>query len=228
MPLLPEALARLEPGELLVNEMYTSIQGESSLAGWPCFFIRLAGCHLRCNYCDTAHAFHEGTPATVASCVARARESGVRLVEVTGGEPLLQKSAPALLRGLAEAGLRVLLETGGALPVTGLDERVTRIVDVKCPGSGMAGRNLPGIERTLRPADELKLVISDRADYEWARRWLSARRGSLPAGIPVHFSPVHGRCRPEDLASWIIEDRLDVRLNLQLHKFIWDPRRRGV
>jgi 7-carboxy-7-deazaguanine synthase len=226
--LLPEALRRLGADEVLVNEMFLSIQGESTWAGWPCFFIRLAGCHLRCGWCDTAYAFHEGTARPVKECIERARASGARLVEVTGGEPLLQKATRALLGGLAEGGLQTLVETSGAVSIEGIDPRVARIVDVKCPGSGMESKNLPGIEGRLRPPDELKLVISSRADYEWARGWIESRKGRLPIGVPLNFSPVFERLGPADLAKWILEDRLPVRMNLQLHKVIWDPGRRGV
>ena len=223
--LLPDALRRLGPEELYVNEFFLSIQGESTFAGWPCFFVRLAGCHLRCGWCDSAYAFHEGTVATVEDCVRRARESGVTLVEVTGGEPLLQRAAVVLLARLADAGFRVLLETSGAVPIDAVDARVVRIVDVKCPGSGMEKRNCAGIERSLRPTDELKFVIADRADYEWARSWVAARARTLPRGIPIHFSPVTGSAPAADLAAWILEDRLEVRLNVQLHKVLWGDRR---
>jgi len=226
--LLPEALSRLAPGELLVNEIFLSIQGESTRAGRPCFFIRLAGCHLRCSWCDTRHAFHEGEVRTVEDCLARARAAGVPLVEVTGGEPLLQESAFALIERLADGGHEVLVETSGAVPIDRVDPRAARIVDVKCPGSRMMAANLAGIEGSLRPGDELKFVIADRADYEWARGWLEVRKSSLPEGLPIHFSPAHGRCDAEELAAWILEDRLPVRLGLQLHKLIWSPDRRGV
>jgi 7-carboxy-7-deazaguanine synthase len=224
-PRLPEALRRLGPGELLVNEFFLSIQGESTRAGRPCFFIRLAGCHIRCSWCDTPYAFHDGGVVTAEGCLERARAAGVPLVELTGGEPLLQKAAPVLLERLADAGFEVLLETSGTVSIRGVDRRVVRIVDVKCPGSGMAERNLPGIEGDLRPGDELKFVIADRPDYEWAREWIEGRKHRLPAGIPIHFSPASGRCRPEDLAAWILEDRLPVRLGLQLHRIIWGDRR---
>ena len=165
-PLLPEAIHRLGPEELLVSEFFSSIQGESVRAGWPCFFIRLAGCHLRCLWCDTPYAFHGGTVVTIAECVARAQTAGLPLVEVTGGEPLLQRAALPLLARLADAGFQVLLETGGAVSISRVDPRVARIIDVKCPGSGMVERNLPGIEAGLREGDEIKFVLADRADYE--------------------------------------------------------------
>jgi len=226
--LLPEALGRLGPEELLVNEFFLSIQGESTRAGRPCFFIRLAGCHLRCSWCDTRYAFHEGSVHTVETCVERARAASVPLVEVTGGEPLLQEAAFTLLERLADEGLEVLVETSGAVPIARLSSRIIRIVDVKCPASGMAARNLSGIERDLRARDELKFVIADRGDYLWAKGWIEARTASLPPGIPIHFSPASGRlslCRPEELAAWVLEDRLPVRLGLQIHKVLWGERR---
>ncbi len=226
--LLPSALARLGPEELLVNEFFLSIQGESTFAGLPCFFIRLTGCPLRCVWCDTEYAFHEGSVFTIGECVERARRSGVRLVELTGGEPLIQHAARPLIARLADAGLRVLVETSGAIAIDDLDPRAVRIVDVKCPGSGMRERNRTGIEGSLRSSDELKFVLADRADYEWARGWVRERLTALPAGIPIHLSPVFGRLKADELAAWILEDRLPVRINLQIHKFIWDPHRRGV
>jgi 7-carboxy-7-deazaguanine synthase len=228
LPLLPDELRRLGPEELFINEFFKSIQGESTYAGWPCFFVRLAGCHLRCSWCDSEYAFHEGSVHTIDDCLERAREAGLPLVEVTGGEPLLQRAVRPLLARFADQGFRVLLETSGAVGIRDLDPRVLRIVDVKCPGSRMEDRNRPGIERELRAGDELKLVVQDRADYEWARDWIAGRRGALPSGIPINLSPVFGRLDPDRLSTWILEDRLPVRLNLQLHKFIWDPRRRGV
>jgi 7-carboxy-7-deazaguanine synthase len=223
--LLPETLAGLGPDRVLVKETFLSIQGESTRAGRPCFFIRLAGCHLRCSWCDTTYAYEGGEVLSVGDCVRRAREASVPLVEVTGGEPLLQRGTLRLLADLAGTGLEVLLETSGALPIGDVDPRVVRIVDVKCPGSGMEGRNQPGIERDLRSRDELKFVIADRADYLWAKAWIEGRRDALPAGIPVHFSPVFERCRADELAAWILEDRLDVRLGLQIHKVIWGARK---
>ncbi len=226
--LLPEALKQLGPDQLLVSEFFLSIQGESSYAGRPCFFIRLAGCQLRCNWCDTPYAFQGGSVFTIEECVRKGKEAGVPLVEVTGGEPLLQPAARPLLRQLANAGFKVLLETSGAVGIDGLDPRVVRIVDIKCPGSGVVERNLPGIDRDLRATDELKFVIADRADFEWACSWMVRRKTSLPSGIPIHFSPAHGRLHPEELASWILQSRVDVRLNLQIHKLIWGSERRGV
>ena len=229
-PLLPEAIARLAPGELFVNELFTSIQGESSHAGRPCFFIRLAGCHLRCAWCDTRYAFHEGTVLSVAECVSRTAASGQKLVEVTGGEPLLQQSTYELLGALCDHGFEVLLETSGSLPVDRVDRRVLRMVDWKCPASGMEAANRPEVLADLKEGDELKLVIQDKKDYEWAKAWLCGAKetGAIGPLLPVHFSPAFGRLSPGELAEWILEDRLCVRFNLQIHKHIWDPGRRGV
>ena len=226
--LLPPALGQLKRGQLLVNEFFHSIQGESTHAGRPCFFIRLTGCHLRCVWCDSEHSFFEGEVKTVDECVASAARAGSTLVEVTGGEPLLQKSVPDLLSRLCDAGHEVLLETSGALPIDGLDPRVKRIVDWKCPGSGMAERNDPRVLASLRAGDELKLVIRDRDDYEWSRARLTDAFGAVVPGVPIHFSPVFGVLSAAELARWTIEDRLPVRLNLQIHKWIWGPDAKGV
>lgn len=228
---LPPEIGHLAPGELLVTETFASIQGESTFAGEPCFFIRLAGCPLRCVWCDTEYAFFAGERRKIPDLVSLARESGLRLVEVTGGEPLAQRGVQDLLSGLADAGHTVLLETSGALPIDAVDPRVKRIVDWKTPASGEERRNRPDILQALGPGDELKLVIADRPDFEWARNWLLRARIDRPdlgVVIPVHFSPVFGRCRNADLAAWILADRLPVRFNLQLHKYIWPPDARGV
>ncbi len=227
-PLLPRALGRLKADELLVNELFHSIQGESTHAGRPCFFIRLTGCHLRCVWCDSEYSFHEGAVMTVGECVARAGASGCPLVEVTGGEPLLQPAAGSLLAQLCDKGHEVLLETSGAVAIDRVDPRVKRIVDWKCPGSGMEERNKPSVIAALRPGDELKLIVASRADYEWAREWLRETVPRIPATVPVHFSPAFGLLPFEDLARWILEDRLPARLNLQIHKWVWEPGKRGV
>jgi 7-carboxy-7-deazaguanine synthase len=227
-PLLPKALGSLRPGELLVSELFSSIQGETTRAGMPCFFIRLAGCHLRCAWCDTQYAFFDGRVMTVLECIEAAEAARRPLVEVTGGEPLLQKSAHALLEGLCNRGFEVLLETSGSLEIDKVDPRVLRIVDWKCPGSGMDGKNRPDVLTSLRATDEIKLVIQDRRDYEWARDELRQWSGKILPGIPVNFSPVFGCLESSALAAWILEDHLDVRLNLQLQKWIWPARTRGV
>ena len=213
---------------LRITEIYPSIQGESTHTGRPCVFIRLTGCPLRCVWCDTAYAFTGGERRAIPDVVREAKSHGIDLVEVTGGEPLAQKSAPALLAALADEFSEVLLETSGSEPIAGLDPRVKVILDLKAPGSGEEARNLwENIER-LKAGDEVKIVLADRADYEWARATIAERLGGLPAGIPVHLSPVHGVLDPRILAEWIVADRLGARLQLQQHKYIWHPETRGV
>ena len=214
-----------DPDTLLVNEFFTSLQGESTHAGRPCFFIRLAGCHLRCTYCDTAYAFHEGTPYRLGDILARTKESGCRLVEVTGGEPLLQKPVYALFEQLLAQGYEVLLETSGSLDAERVPVGVKRIFDLKTPGSGEAEANCAANFKpeSLRPGDEFKFVIASRADYEWARA--QARTTLAHAIDRVLFSPVWDRVRPDELAQWILEDKLPVRFQLQLHKVIWGEKR---
>ncbi|MGA9115170.1 MAG: radical SAM protein [Bacteroidota bacterium] len=210
----------------VVSEIFHSIQGESTHAGRPCVFVRLAFCNLRCTWCDTAYAFEGGETLAVEAILARVAAFGCRLVEVTGGEPLAQESAPVLLRELCDAGYEVLLETGGSCDIGGVDPRVKRIVDFKCPGSGMDGRNLWANARTLGPGDEVKFVIAGREDFDWAAA--KVREHALDRRCPVLFSPVSGMLPPADLARWILEGGLPVRLQLQMHKHIWEPAMRGV
>jgi 7-carboxy-7-deazaguanine synthase len=212
---------------LTVFEIYTSIQGESTHAGRPCSFVRLAACDLRCAWCDTPYAFTGGKKMSVEEVVARVVELRCPLVELTGGEPLLQKSALPLMGRLLETGHQVLLETGGHLSVADVPDPVVRIVDVKCPGSGEAGRmHWPNLD-LLQPHDEVKFVLADRADYEYARDVL--QRHSLTTKVAaVLFSPVHGVLDAQQLSQWILDDHLQVRLQLQLHKYIWSPETRGV
>jgi 7-carboxy-7-deazaguanine synthase len=217
----------LPPTERLrVNEIFYSLQGESTLAGRPCVLVRLTGCQMRCRWCDTEHAFYEGEWLSVDAVVERVRAFGCPLAEVTGGEPLLQPGALTLLERLCDSGLEVLLETGGGLDIGAVDRRVRRIVDVKCPGSGEAERNRWQNLDDLRPTDEVKFVLADRADYEWARCLLAER--PLYERCPVCFSPVFASLRPADLAAWVLEDRLPVRVQLQLHKLLWGADTRGV
>lgn len=224
-----------------VNEVFHSIQGEGSRMGVPCVFVRLAGCPLRCSYCDTEYAFREGSARPIDEVIVEASGYGCRFVEVTGGEPLAQRSVWPLVAGLVERGHEVAIETSGALDIDGggaCPESVVRIVDLKTPGSGESDRtDWANIDR-LRPTDEVKFVICDRADYEWARS-VMARHG-LPGRVAaVLVSPVFEQpagleivgqrgLEPRLLAQWMLEDRLDARLQLQLHKFIWDPQTRGV
>ena len=207
---------------VMVKEIYLSLQGESSHQGLLCAFVRLTGCHLRCSWCDTAYAFYAGTWMSRQEVLAKVADFGCPLVELTGGEPLLQPGALPLLTALCDAGYEVLLETSGAVDIAAVDRRVRRIVDVKCPGSGEAERNLWGNLDLLRPTDELKLVLADEADYRWARDLVLER--DLHRRCPVHFSPVGGTLAPGALAEWILRDRLPVRLQLQLHKLLWGGR----
>lgn len=202
-----------------VAQVVETLQGESTLAGYPCTLIRLAGCPLECSYCDTAWAKREGTPTEVALLVERAAAAGMHHVLVTGGEPLCQEGAPRLLEALCDRGLRVVLETNGAEPTDVVDPRVKTILDVKCPGSGMHLCMDPGNLGRLCADDEVKLVLTDREDYEFARELIARER--LDERVVVHLSPVHGRLAAGVLAEWILEDRLRARLAVQLHKIAW-------
>jgi len=212
---------------LTVNEIFHSIQGESTYAGAPCVFVRLTACDLRCTWCDTPYAFTEGRKRSVDDVVDEVTACECPLVEITGGEPLLQDDVYPLMAGLLGRGLTVLLETGGHISLDRVPDGVVKIVDVKCPGSGESARNhWPNLD-LLRPADEVKFVIRDRADYDFARDVVS--RYALSARCSaVLFSPVHDVLPPPELASWILADRLAVRLQLQVHKYIWGTHARGV
>lgn len=213
-------------GALVVNEIFTSIQGETTGAGRPCTFVRLTGCNLRCGYCDTAYAFHEGEERTLDAIVAEVEGRGVTFVTITGGEPLLQPGARDLIRRLLDRGFEVQVETGGSLETDEVDPRARLILDVKTPGSGMAGKmNWDNLAR-IRRADEVKFVLVDRADYEFAREIILG--GRVPAGAPILLSPAHGDLDPKDLARWILEDRLPARLQIQMHKYVWGSDARGV
>jgi len=211
---------------LKVCEIFYSIQGESTLAGYPCPFIRLAGCNLRCSYCDTGYAQTGGTDYTVEDIIAAVSKYSCRLVEITGGEPLLQEYTPRLAAELLNRAFSVLIETNGTIALDGLDRRCVKIVDVKCPASGEADSFNPAVLNGLSPQDELKFVLSDRNDYEFARDFLSRLSGITLAA--VHFSPVISRLAAADLAAWILTDGLNVRCSLQLHRLIWPDRDRGV
>jgi 7-carboxy-7-deazaguanine synthase len=212
---------------LTIHEIFHSIQGESTHAGRPCVFVRLTACDLRCSWCDTPYAFTGGHKMSVDEVVARVEASGCRLVEVTGGEPLLQPDVYPLMERLLAGGFEVMLETGGHLPVNQVPAGVIRVIDVKCPASGESARNhWPNLDE-LRPADEVKFVIQNRADYDFARD-VVARHALTGRCRAVHFSPVHGVLDPRDLAAWILADGLTARLQLQVHKYIWGADARGV
>jgi len=227
---LPPAEHRLGCGllkKLTVNEVYQSVQGESTWAGLPCVFVRLTFCDLRCTYCDTEYAFYEGEKMELAEIVEKVRGFGCPLVEVTGGEPLLQPNCVPLLTMLCDAGFTVLLETSGAHDISAVDPRVHRIMDLKTPSSGECARNLYGNIPHLTARDEIKFVIGSREDYEWAREKM--REHELAQRVnAVLFSPVFGKIAPAEIVGLMLEDRLPARFQLQMHKFIWEPRARGV
>jgi 7-carboxy-7-deazaguanine synthase len=213
---------------LKVNEIFFSIQGESSYAGRPCAFIRLTGCNLRCIYCDTQYAYEEGTLLEIPEIVRQVSLFNCRLVEITGGEPLLQEQTPELIRMLLDQDFTVLLETNGSQDIGVVDERCIRILDIKCPSSGESEKNRLENLDALTPNDELKFVIGSRQDYDYAKFILSTFLPERSHLKPPLLSPVFGQVDTQALAQWILQDRLDVRLQLQLHKLIWDPERRGV
>jgi 7-carboxy-7-deazaguanine synthase len=212
---------------LTINEIFHSIQGESTYAGRPCVFVRLTACDLRCSWCDTAYAFHEGAKTTLDDVMARVDAYGCPLVEVTGGEPLLQEDVYPLMERLLASGRTVLLETGGHLDIGRVPAAVVKIVDIKCPGSGEANRQCWENLVKLQPHDQIKFVIRDRADYDYARRVLDRDRLQARCAA-VLFAPVHGVLDAERLAGWVLQDRLQVRVQLQVHKYIWGADARGV
>jgi 7-carboxy-7-deazaguanine synthase len=212
---------------LTVNEIFHSIQGESTRAGDRCVFVRLTACDLRCSWCDTPYAFHEGRKMSVDDVMSAVEAYGCPLVEITGGEPLLQEGVYDLMDRLLAGGHTVLLETGGHRPIDRVPAGVVKIVDVKCPGSGEADKNHWANLERLAPHDEVKFVVLDRADYEFARDVVT--RTQLPSrAAAILFSPVHDVLDPKTLSEWVIADRLPVRVQLQLHKLIWSPTTRGV
>jgi 7-carboxy-7-deazaguanine synthase len=216
----------IDTPRLKIAELYRSIQGESTAAGLPCTLVRLTGCDLRCRWCDTAHAFEGGSWMTIEQLIARIAELGDDLVLITGGEPLLQSAVHPLMEQLLDRGTRVQLETGGHQSIADVDRRVDIVMDLKCPGSGETERNRLDNLDHLKPTDQLKLVIADRRDYEWARDTVRAHR--LETRCQVLVSPVYGELEPSRLVEWLLADRLRVRLGLQLHKLIWSPEERGV
>ncbi len=213
---------------LKVNEIFYSIQGESSFAGRPCVFIRLTGCNLRCSYCDTQYAYQDGEYMGIDDILKKVSCFGCRIVEVTGGEPLIQEGTPYLIKSLLNAGFDVLLETNGTKDISVVDEKCIKILDVKCPFSGESDKNDLNNLTRLGSRDEIKFVIGDRGDFDFAKDILKSY-GIIPfRPNPVHFSPAFGILSPADLSEWILKEGLEVRLNLQLHKIIWGGHKRGV
>lgn len=213
---------------LKVNEIFFSIQGESTYAGFPCVFVRLTGCNLRCSYCDTRYAYDEGRDLETEEIIKQVEAYRCPLVEITGGEPLIQKETPALVQQLCDRKFKVLMETNGSMNIDLVDKRCVRIMDIKCPSSGESDRNdLLNLGR-LTASDEVKFVIDGRKDYEFAKQLLLQLRSSYDRAVHVHFSPVFGKLDFRKLAKWILEDHLDARLHLQLHKIIWVAEKRGV
>ena len=213
---------------LRVNEIFYSIQGESTYAGRPCIFVRLTGCNLRCTFCDTTYAYDEGKMMEIGDIFDRVSPYECHLVEITGGEPLIQSETPLLIENLLEDGYEVLLETNGSVDISYIDDRCAKIVDLKCPSSGMVDRNDKENLNRLTEKDELKFVIGTREDYDYARGVMGHMDVNIKKIIPVNFSPVFGNIKPKLLAEWVLDDHLNVKLQLQLHKYIWGPEARGV
>ena len=211
---------------LKVNEIYYSIQGESTHVGRPCIFIRLTYCNLRCTYCDTEYAFYEGKDIEIPEIMAKIKQWNCNLVEVTGGEPLFQDECIDLLNELTTQNYEVLLETGGSLSISDVPIEIVRIVDFKCPSSGMEKKNLWSIVNDLQPHDEVKFVIGDREDFDWAKEMLN--KYSLNEKCSILFSPTFGKIDPSLIVEWILEGDIPVRMQLQMHKLIWESERKGV
>ncbi len=212
---------------LKINEIYFSVQGESTNAGLPCVFVRLTGCNLRCTWCDTEYAFYEGKDYSIDDIIAKVEEYGCRLVEITGGEPLVQdKECRELMTKLCDKGYEVMLETGGSLTVEGIDARVKIVMDLKCPSSGMEKKNLYDNINFLKKTDELKFVIGSREDYEWTKKII--KNYNLEEKCELLLSVVFGKLEPLTLVEWMLKDKLKARFQLQMHKFIWQPDTKGV
>ena len=211
---------------LEVTEIYKSIQGESTYMGRPCVFVRLTGCNLRCVWCDTTHAFYDGKNLSIDQIIDQVKSYSINLVEITGGEPLLQKEVFPLMESLLINKFQVMLETSGSLPIKNVPAEVIKILDLKCPGSGEENKNLWENLNYLGSTDEIKFVIADRVDYEWSKKVLQDYE--LDKKNPVLFSPVFGKLKLKDLTEWILEDNLPVLLHTQLHKHIWDQKTIGV
>ncbi len=211
---------------LKINEIFYSIQGESSAAGLPTTFVRLTGCNLRCTYCDTEYAFYEGEDFSIEKAFRKVEEHGCKLVEVTGGEPLMQKDVFPFMTQLCDKGFDVMLETSGSLPIEKVDKRVKIIMDLKTPSSGMMNKNLYENIEYLKPNDEVKFVIGTQEDYNWSKEQIE--KFGLTEKANVLFSPVFNSIEPKQIVEWILNDKLNVRFQLQMHKYIWEPETRGV
>jgi len=211
---------------LEVTEIYKSVQGESTYMGLPCVFIRLTGCNLRCVWCDTPYAFHDGKKLSIHQIIDEVKSYDINLVEITGGEPLLQKEVFPLMESLLKNKFKVMLETSGSLAINNVPAKVIKIIDLKCPGSGEENKNLWENLNHLTSIDEIKFVIADKTDYEWSKKVL--QNYELDKKVPVLFSPVFEKLKLKDLTEWILEDNLPVRLHIQLHKYIWDQKTIGV
>ena len=209
-----------------INEIYLSVQGESSRSGLPCIFVRLTGCNLRCVWCDTAYAFHDGKNQSIDQTLKDIKNFGINLVEITGGEPLMQEDVYPLMETLLENGYKVMLETGGSLSLGKVPRDVIKILDLKCPGSEEHKKNNLDNLKLLAPHDEVKFVILDRRDYEWSRDLI--KKYKINETVPILFSPVYGKLELKEMVKWILEDRLPVRLQTQLHKVIWSKETQGV
>lgn len=211
---------------MFVTEIFTSVQGESSWAGKPCTFIRLSGCPLRCRWCDTAYSFKQGQEYSIDALITEVGKSHVKLVEITGGEPLAQADTPILIARLIDAGYEVLLETSGSEPIENVPSKTNIIMDLKCPGSKMSERNRYENIAFLKPTDEVKFVVASKGDFTWALEKIN--EFDLKNRCALLISPAWGLVKPDELVEWILESKVDCRLNLQIHKYIWSPRRRGV
>ena len=211
---------------LKICEIFSSIQGESSYAGLPCVFVRLTGCNLRCSYCDTAYAYDKGIDMNEDAVIEKVMQAGVGLVEITGGEPLLQGEVYSLIKKLLDAGCKVLVETNGSVSIADIDTGAVVILDVKTPGSGMSDKMDPENLKRIRQSDEVKFVITGRDDYDWSKKMID--KYNLANKCHILLSPAYGILKPDNLAVWMIDDKLQARFNLQLHKYIFGPERRGV
>ena len=221
-----DPLKRKPAGQLLVHEVYRSIQGESTFAGLPCVFVRLTACSARCVWCDTPHAFKEGNLFSINDVLEKVLSFGCPLVEITGGEPLLQEEAMVLMTRLGDSGLTVLLETSGLVSIKGVDPRAHIIMDLKCPDSGECENNLWANLDLLKPSDQIKFVIASKRDFDWTEETIRCR--DLDRRFTVLMSAVFDSMTPHELANWLLQSGLQVRFQLQLHKYIWDPWARGV